>query len=100
MAEYEALEVAKAEVEGQLAAAECANMEMTALKDELDASLAATKAALQTSEESLVAAQVNTPKRMNVFGSYAINAICMLLYLHATLQEKACDIPVLAITVQ
>jgi len=58
VAEYEALEAAKAEVEGQLAAAESASMELTALKDELDASLAATKAALQNSEENLVAAQV------------------------------------------
>ena len=58
MAEHEALEQAKAELDSQLADALNTAAEVTALKEELEASLASTKATLQTSEENLVAAQV------------------------------------------
>ncbi len=82
-AEHEALEQAQAEVEGQLADAQNASAELTALKDELEASLASTKATLQSSEENLVAAQVGAHHMMQLASSDSQPILCSLSSLHA-----------------
>ncbi len=59
MAEHEALQLAKAEVESQLADAQNSIAKLTAQRDELEASLLSTKATLKSTEESLNTANVS-----------------------------------------
>lgn len=59
MAEHEALQKAKAEVESQLADAQNSLAKLTAQRDVLEVSLLSTKATLKSTEESLKTANVS-----------------------------------------
>ena len=89
MAEHEALEQAKAEVDSQLADVLSTSAELAALKDELEASLASTKATLQTSEENLVAAQVSDFGVSDLTESHIVFQVVLVACMHACMLQCA-----------